>query len=992
MNERKSFQRYNISINETSEFFQQNDMKKLNRVSSKRFKNFKNKKGITLIALVISIIVMLILAGVSLNATIGDNGIITQAQNATYMQSIAVLEEYLNNYYVENYEEFESIDNKAEALQKNYESENWIYNPSKNGYGSVSYIVNNNGQACYLINKNALPEEIKNQLKGGDAGDGTYASYVGMIDVYGITSDLKVYYSNDGIENIKGISESELDLDNPARLVFAAGSNYAKLITGDSTKSVTANDCKSIKTLTIDSTSGINNLNELYNFASLEELNLKDLQLENLVGIQNVVNLKTVTMKNCKTQNLDGLYSARGSLNFIMFEQCEIENYKSLSNLSELKYLYLMKTTNNEINKLCSNDLGIGDTNFDKLTNFGILGSSSVLSWETRVDFNTRNTNVTDISVLNNLSVVTKESIQYLFLNNNNITNLNNLSGFKNVLHLHCETNKLENLNGIENMQKLTQIYASNNLLGNLESNSEKSDVDGIKALENITTLESVDFRTNSIIWIDYIKNCNKIDTLFLSQNTRLNSDSLLNIKNICIQCGNNFNISNNYSLLLLDEKTELLNLSWQTISENNFKLISSATNLKYLNLEGMKLKDESDNNISREKANKIYNDVLSNFKKLNKVNLSSLGNDLTTLEFIRKGEITTITELELYNTKVTTGTKNESNELVGLEVLNDYCNKIGNLEISEKNIDLSKIQPTIEKLYENASLGYWKNNTFSGLCCYDSDIVKTLEKCYNITSFSLYAKSINLGNINLENCKSLTKILLNSVNGKIKLPSNDFEKISCWSVNDIFDFSNVGNIDFFKIQAQNETNFKNIINTLPKDCIINDMELYQNCSGTNFSCFKNCKTINIKIINAFWDTNCGTNSQTTNVSGLRNITNLNQLSIDGRAYTNLSNIDDLDSLINLKFFTSTKTCINSLYGLRNLTNLSYLNLSNNCIFERANNSDGEIINNLQILANLNPGVNHNGNLTSLYMSGNTGIINWDILKNLSWPGGKSGF
>ena len=124
----------------------------------------------------------------------------------------------------------------------------------------------------------------------------------------------------------------------------------------------------------------------------------------------------------------------------------------------------------------------------------------------------------------------------------------------------------------------------------------------------------------------------------------------------------------------------------------------------------------------------------------------------------------------------------------------------------------------------------------------------------------------------------------------------------------------------------------------------------------------------------------------------MKNITNLSQLAIDGRAYTNLSNIDDLDSLINLKIFTSTKTCINSLYGLRNLTNLSYLNLSNNCIFERTNNSDGEIINNLQILANLNPGVNPKGNLTSLYMSGNTGIINWDILKNLSWPGGKSGF
>ena len=64
------------------------------------FKHWNRKNGITLIALVISIIVMLILAGVSLNAVIGDNGIITQAQNATYMQSVAVLEEYLNTYYV----------------------------------------------------------------------------------------------------------------------------------------------------------------------------------------------------------------------------------------------------------------------------------------------------------------------------------------------------------------------------------------------------------------------------------------------------------------------------------------------------------------------------------------------------------------------------------------------------------------------------------------------------------------------------------------------------------------------------------------------------------------------------------------------------------------------------------------------------------------------------------------------------------------------------
>ena len=42
----------------------------------------KQKNGITLIALVITIIVLLILAGVSIAMLTGQNGILTQAQNA----------------------------------------------------------------------------------------------------------------------------------------------------------------------------------------------------------------------------------------------------------------------------------------------------------------------------------------------------------------------------------------------------------------------------------------------------------------------------------------------------------------------------------------------------------------------------------------------------------------------------------------------------------------------------------------------------------------------------------------------------------------------------------------------------------------------------------------------------------------------------------------------------------------------------------------------
>ncbi|PWM76012.1 MAG: hypothetical protein DBY41_12720, partial [Clostridium sp.] len=41
-----------------------------------------SEKGITLIALVVTIVVLLILAGVSINLVIGDNGIITKAKQA----------------------------------------------------------------------------------------------------------------------------------------------------------------------------------------------------------------------------------------------------------------------------------------------------------------------------------------------------------------------------------------------------------------------------------------------------------------------------------------------------------------------------------------------------------------------------------------------------------------------------------------------------------------------------------------------------------------------------------------------------------------------------------------------------------------------------------------------------------------------------------------------------------------------------------------------
>ena len=60
----------------------------------------KGVKGITLIALVVTIIALLILAGVAINLTIGDNGIITRAQKARLTSELSTYKEELEMYSV----------------------------------------------------------------------------------------------------------------------------------------------------------------------------------------------------------------------------------------------------------------------------------------------------------------------------------------------------------------------------------------------------------------------------------------------------------------------------------------------------------------------------------------------------------------------------------------------------------------------------------------------------------------------------------------------------------------------------------------------------------------------------------------------------------------------------------------------------------------------------------------------------------------------------
>lgn len=100
----------------------------------------KNVKGITLIALVVTIIVLLILVGIAINLTIGENGIITKSKQASEKwQEASKNEEQILSVYEEEIDKIESGDMWKLSLNTDKYSTNIIINVT-----SKYYVIANN--------------------------------------------------------------------------------------------------------------------------------------------------------------------------------------------------------------------------------------------------------------------------------------------------------------------------------------------------------------------------------------------------------------------------------------------------------------------------------------------------------------------------------------------------------------------------------------------------------------------------------------------------------------------------------------------------------------------------------------------------------------------------------------------------------------------------------------------------------------------------------
>ena len=975
---------------------------KMKQTNNRKIKYLDNTKGITLIALVISIIVMLILAGVSLNATIGENGIMTQAKNATYVQSVAVLEEYINNYYVEHYEELSGEESKVLTLTKLEPS--WFYIPANEGVGGLRYVVDGEGHALYLIKKSGLPDDIKNQIRGGDAGEGSYADYVALNDVYGVTSDLKVYYCSNGTDTILGASKEAIDSDNPLRKVYTETDNsaiYGLLSDYDTENSegnkdgvLTAEELKSVTKLTINSSSGITDFSSFYNLISLKELTLDGLTLRNLNGIE-----------NCS------------QLNYIFFKSSVIGNYSSLTKLSKLKYLYLFNIDDTELEKLCGD---IKDANFSNLEYLAIVGNESCMSnVKTTSYYVSKSAKViSSVLPLEQLADTTKKSIKYLSLNNNNLESLEAIKDFTNVILLRCEGNQLINLNGLENMNNLTYLCGGSNKLGTIKKDNDTEESENvetgisIKSLANKKMLQEINLNNNpNLTNVSYLNTDTNLKYLYLencSKNMNVNV-----ISNILDLCSPNYKIPVKYLTGNVYNVKQYYTPSQVTYEELYSDLYGNTT-ITHLNLEGC-----------TKLTNEQLNNILKSMPQLRFVTLKD-NTTLTTLDFVAESKkienadgtnsynyenpkCINLVELDLRNTNIT-----------DMTALNEYATKLRTLRVS-KGECLKNIVATISRLKAGSTTHYWygKEGSMSGLNVSNLETLKVLEEMTDLNHLEIAQWSDLIGDrttvLNLKGTK-LSSVVIRGIvanvyypdtvtsifngDGGIPILAENSEELTqleiLYPVGDMSlkneMFNSLKNAKNLKILGFNRTMYLKVtdLSEYLKDELPSIETLRLSGSSGNIGYRQNIiKTLNgIEKFPNLKDIKLNWTDEILDISAIKNCTKLTSINIQNARVQSISGIENLKDL---RVLNLNSNSISGLKPLENLQNLEYLDLSNNAITDNSNyiDSDGSIktYNNLEILANLNK----NGKLKKLYLSGNDNIINWSPLSSLKWDE-KSGW
>ena len=196
--------------------------------------------------------------------------------------------------------------------------------------------------SLYLIKKSGLPEQIRETLVGGEAGNKEYIDYANLNDVYGVTSNLKVYYCENGIKSIVGIGESNLDIEDSSKPVLGNNTpsqknlfDYLNKYDLNSDGSLSLSEVKNVSNITITDADNVKDFSDFYNLINLNSITFDGARLGNLNGLGLVSGLKTLIFQNTTVENYDELANC-GNLGTLKFIINDTENVNGNEEMQKL--------------------------------------------------------------------------------------------------------------------------------------------------------------------------------------------------------------------------------------------------------------------------------------------------------------------------------------------------------------------------------------------------------------------------------------------------------------------------------------------------------------------------------------------------------------------------------------------------------------------------------------------------------------------------------
>lgn len=293
-------------------------MKIINESKNELNVNNKLKKrdanGVTLIALVVTIVVMLILAGVSINLVIGDNGVVTKAKQAKMKSEFAAYKEELELFNTARY--MENPEYSIGTLTAGKSTLN--YNTNNGSGGSIKEILTSISDEyldkveiikgeIYINTKNKMEIEVAQEMgikpNPYDIKDGILLSSTGNLLLMDETGTVTI---PDSVKEIGSGAFSKLTglkkivipgtVKKISSSAFAFNSTLEEVVLEEGIKEIgdqAFNGCTKLRTVKLpQSLKTINNL-AFYDCSNLESINIPS----------EVQNIGTYVFAGCKALN-----------------------------------------------------------------------------------------------------------------------------------------------------------------------------------------------------------------------------------------------------------------------------------------------------------------------------------------------------------------------------------------------------------------------------------------------------------------------------------------------------------------------------------------------------------------------------------------------------------------------------------------------------------------------------------------------------------------